>query len=349
MHSSISLTSTKELVDAFLTDWLRARTQTADDIGKTYQEFWSRIERVALVGGKRIRPYLTIVGNDGIDDHILPVAVAQELVHIAVLIHDDVIDQDDFRHGEKNMNGVYRDVYSPYLDQDRLTHYANSTAILAGDALLSEAYRLIYSSSYPDNTKRLIAEQMATSIYEVIGGELMDVEAAFVDDEVFDPNKIYRYKTAGYSFIGPLLTGAYCQGVSSDICNILEEYATNIGIAFQMQDDLLGVYGDIDQTGKSNNLADIREGKRTALVAFHEQSMNEDQAGRFKHFGRPSATDDIFEHIRSDMKDSGAVQKTIDVVALYVQQANRQLELLEDGPRKKSLIEFTAKIEARKR
>ncbi len=349
MNSSISISETKESVDDFLASWLRSRTQSASEIGETYHDFWARIERIAMVGGKRIRPYLTIVGNDGIDENILPVAVAQELIHIAILIHDDIIDQDVVRHGEKNISGLYQEIYGPYLKEDRLNHFVNSTAILAGDALLSEAYRLLYSSNYDEAIKRLIAEQMSNSIYEVIGGELMDVEAAFVNDVKFDPNKIYRYKTAGYSFIGPLLTGAYCHGADTQTIQTLERYATGIGIAYQMQDDLLGVYGDIGQTGKSNNIADIREGKRTALVSFHEQLMNQEQAERFEHFGKESATDDLLRQIRSDMRDSGAIQRTADLVAQYIKQANEQIELLTDSRRKTSLIEFTAKIETRKR
>lgn len=99
-------------------------------------------------------------------------------------------------------------------------------------------------------------------IQEVVGGELTDVESAFVHDMPFDPIKIYRYKTAGYSFVGPLLSGAYCHEESQDTIDSLRRYAISAGIAFQIHDDLLGVFGDERETGKST-LTDLREGKRT--------------------------------------------------------------------------------------
>ncbi|NCU40336.1 polyprenyl synthetase family protein [Candidatus Saccharibacteria bacterium] len=349
MPSSISIAETKAIIDDYLTNLLYIRKQEAGQINATYQALWSRIEHIVLVGGKRIRPYLTIVGNDGFDDKILPVAVAQELVHVAMLIHDDVIDQDDVRHGEKNISGIYRDVYSNYVNTDRAAHYANSTGILAGDVLLSEAYRLLYKVDYSENTKRLIAEQLASSVFEVIGGELMDVEATFVDDIGFDPNDIYRYKTAGYSFIGPLLVGAYCQDTDSQICEILEKYAASIGIAFQMQDDLLDLYGDIVDTGKLSNIADLREGKRTALVAFHEQLMNESHAKNFKYFGKSIATNGLLQKIKLDMVESGAKQKTENLILEYLQQARIQLDKIPDSFRKTALVELTSRIEARKK
>lgn len=347
MHSSISVEETRQLVDEYISDVLKQRLSAAAEVGPSYVRFWQYIERIVLAGGKRIRPYLTMVGNGSVDHRVVPVAAAQELIHCAMLIHDDVIDQDFVRRGQKNMNGIYRDVYGAQTNPTSATHYANSAAILAGDALISEAYSVISTADYDGSTRQQLIGQLHTSVYEVIGGELLDVEAGFVRSEQFDPMKIYRYKTSSYSFIGPLLSGAYCAGAAQEVRDSLESYATNVGIAFQIQDDLLGVYGDEQQTGKSA-ISDIQEGKRTMLVAYHEEAMNSEQRARFDEtFGKLSASDDIVQQLRTDMEDTGARSRTEDLAAQYFELASRGLDRLPDDERRSALRAFTEKLSKR--
>lgn len=265
-----------------------------------------------MAGGKRIRPHLTIVGYGSADDRIIPVAAAQELIHIAMLMHDDIIDQDDMRHGIANINGRYSTHYREYVSPQRAMHYANSAGILAGDCMLSEAYQVISSSSFDASVTRKLINQLHLSIFEVIGGELLDVEASFVQGVDFDPLKIYRYKTASYSFIGPLISGAYCAGTDEREVEKLRTFATNLGIAFQIQDDLLGVFGDEQETGMSS-LSDLREGKETLLVRFHRQLMDEEMRERFMEFGNENTSLSALASIRNDMRESSVQQKMTDV------------------------------------
>lgn len=347
MQSGISVEDTRELVDKCISDLLKQRVITAGDVGQSYARFWRYIEKIVFAGGKRIRPYLTMVGNGSVDARVIPVAAAQELVHCAMLIHDDVIDQDFARRGEKNINGIYRDVYGEEVVASSATHYANSAAILAGDALLSEAYYLINSSDYDESTRQKIIAQLHRSIFEVIGGELLDVEAGFVRSEQFEPMQIYRYKTSSYSFIGPLLSGAYCAGADQYTLDNLESYATNVGIAFQIQDDLLGVYGDEQETGKSV-LSDIHEGKRTILVAYHEERMNDQQRQRFDEaFGKPTASQESVQRLKDDMSDSGARQQAADLARHYFELAFADLDNLPDDIRKSELQIFTKRLSER--
>lgn len=98
--------SAKVLSNDYLSQLFTTRLNNAIQISQRYEKFWTYTRDVALAGGKRIRPYLTMIGYGGIDKKILPVAVAQELIHIAMLIHDDVIDQDDKRHGKKKYERI---------------------------------------------------------------------------------------------------------------------------------------------------------------------------------------------------------------------------------------------------
>jgi geranylgeranyl diphosphate synthase type II len=349
MNSTALLAQTRTLVDEYIAQLFENKAIKARQVGKTYESLWRNISDVAAAGGKRIRPYLVMVGNGALDTRVVPVAVAQELVHIAMLMHDDVIDQDFIRHGTKNISGIYKDAYGSYLNDDALAvHYGHSAAILSGDALISEAYVLIARSEFEYETKQRITQQLQTSMFELIGGELMDVEAGFMNGEQFDPMQIYRYKTASYSFIGPLLSGAYCANLEQPIIELLETYATNIGIAFQIQDDLLGVFGDEKETGKSSTMNDIREGKRTLLIANHERNMNQQQRQRFEAvFGASDVNDDGVRAFKEDLQASGAKETTYAQAERYFALASEALSALPDGERKHELLQFTQRLQNR--
>lgn len=347
MYRNYNFQETKTLVDEYIVALLDRRKSEARDISEAYEAFWSRVADVAMHGGKRFRPYLAMVGYGCVDEKVVPIATAQEFIHIAMLMHDDIIDQDDIRHGKKNINGIYKNIYRKYLEPSRAQHYAYGAGILAGDALISEAYRLIYTSEFDETTKQKLAEQLFVSIYEVIGGELMDVEAAFVTDTMFDPLQIYRYKTSSYSLIGPLLSGAHCAGANQETIDILKSFAINVGIGYQIQDDLLGVFGDESETGKST-LTDLREGKRTLLVAFHETSMDTEAAKHFRAFGKEDASNEQLSAIKNDMVSSGAKDKSAEQVEKYFEKAVRQLERLPSSEQRSELESFTQQLRGRK-
>ncbi len=97
----MDIEKSRTLVNEYLERIFAARTQKADSIHERYRLLWDRLQKLSFHGGKRIRPYLTMVAYGQMDEKIAPIAAAQELVHIAMLIHDDVIDEDDVRRGQK--------------------------------------------------------------------------------------------------------------------------------------------------------------------------------------------------------------------------------------------------------
>lgn len=349
MAAEFDITTIKTATDQYLAEILSSRTESAGKISQRYQLLWSHIETVAKAGGKRIRPYLTVIGYGNHDEKIVPVATAQELLHIAMLMHDDIIDQDTMRHNLLNINGTYEEIYKPYVGSSLSTHYANSMAILAGDALISEAYKLICHAPFDEVITQRLAERLGESIFEVIGGELLDVEASIIDDEVFDPITMYRYKTAGYSFVGPLVTGAICRQASEEEINILTNYGINAGIAFQIQDDLLGIFGDEKQTGKLA-YCDLREAKQTIIIVEHKNKMNDIQAERFgRYFGNLTASEDELSLLKDDIRISGAEKEAQVMIDRYFAQASDELNKLSDGVQKQKLKEFLGMLMGRRR
>ncbi|MDO5343387.1 MAG: polyprenyl synthetase family protein [Candidatus Saccharibacteria bacterium] len=348
MKANSLLAEVRGAVDAYIAECLRERVRQAATIHPRYEQLWREIARVYQAGGKRMRPYLTVVGYGKLDEAIVPVAAAQELLHVAMLVHDDVIDQDVVRHSQPTINGAYEASYVSVLPGHYATHYANSAAVLAGDALLSEAYRMVQSAPFSPAVIRHISERLSQSVFEVIGGELLDVEAAFVVDETFDPMTIYRYKTASYSFVGPLLAGAMAAELDVSTRAVLQAFGEQCGIAFQLQDDLIGVFGDEAATGKSTD-TDLREGKRTVLIAQHQAAMNAEQAARYEQwFGVHDAPSEALRQLKRDIEVSGARHKTEAITQRYFARSRAELAKLPPGFRRDELEQLVDRLQERR-
>ena len=223
MNPSISimdLTATKTLTDSHIKRYCEERKVNARQISPRYVALWDSIETLLLAGGKRLRPHLLITAymayaEEGKLDDILPAAVAQELLHSAMLIHDDIIDRDDIRYGVKNIAGQYDALYTPFLtDTNERDHMSLSAAILAGDILLSDSHRMIRSVNRPQELVDQATEILSRGVFEVIGGELLDTEVAFLPAGVINAETIAKFKTASYSFMSPLTMGATLAGAS---------------------------------------------------------------------------------------------------------------------------------------
>lgn len=331
-------TESKEKVDAFLEPLLRARTEEARRINPHYETLWQDIQKLYVAGGKRLRSYMTLLSYSAFSnqpvDTILPAAAAQELLHTAMLVHDDIIDRDDIRYGVKNISREYTDHYEEIIkDEIDRRHYANSAAILAGDLLISEAYTLIAET--PLDPKVIIASQrlLGQAMFQVVGGELLDTEAAFRGADSADPIVIAEQKTASYSFVSPLLMGATLAEAPEAQLEILQQLGEQVGIAYQLRDDVLGVFGDTTKTGKSND-NDLREGKRTFLIEEFQKLASEEQKQSFNAvFGRHDVTTNEIQHAKELLIHSGAKAAIEELIAAYQQRAHALLTMLAiDAP-----------------
>ena len=348
MEVNSLMSVTKQAVDAYIMDLINDRVAQATVVHPRYERLWREIARIYQAGGKRMRPYVTVVGYGKLDAAIIPIAAAQELLHVAMLVHDDIIDRDVVRHSQPTINGAYESDYAPLLPPQQTTHYANSVALLAGDALLSEAYRLVQSTPFSSPIIRQLSERLSQSVFEVIGGELIDVEAGFIMTEYFDPMTIYRHKTASYSLVGPLVSGALCAEVDETTQGILQKFGKQCGIAFQLQDDLIGMFGDEATTGKSAD-TDVREGKRTVLIAEHQTMMSDEQAARFAQwFGMRDAPGQVLRQLKVDIEASGAREKTEAITQQYFAQARATLAKLQHGFRRNELEQFVDHLQGRR-
>lgn len=328
---------TNALIEDTLAAFFDSSISQARAIDEHYLTLWENLKTLHGAGGKRIRPKIVLLsyGAFGGKDlaSIAPIACAHELLHFSMLIHDDIIDRDLTRYSVDNISGSYSKLYSPFVTStnDRL-HYANSAAIMAGDLMIAGAHKLINTSSVDSDMKTQAFDILYESIFSVAGGELLDTESSFRPFGAIDPLKITRYKTASYSFVAPIVTGAVLAGASAQHIETLTALATNLGIAYQLTDDLLGVFGDEALTGKSNT-GDIREGKKTYLIAQTIANLNTAEIAFFTtYFGKADATTKDIDAIKELIVTSGAKQHIEQKIDDYVQQTYAALESLALAP-----------------
>ena len=309
----VTLDVSKHTVEAYLNDYFTDRLASASAMDPSYARLWRSFQRLFETGGKRIRPYVTMLTYqayaplmDAAD--VVPAAAAQELLHLAMLVHDDVIDRDRIRYGIANVSGQYDEHYEMMIpDKAERRHYADSAAILAGDLLLSDAYELLARCNV--DPRQILQSQriLNDAVFEVVGGELLDTETAFSEREHIRPLDIAKYKTASYSFVSPLTMGAMFAGADESELELLQKLGVAIGSAYQLQDDILGMFGSSASTGKST-VSDLEEGKYTFLIQLFYEHADDIQIRTYEQIaGTPDLSYDQAETARTLLKESGAL------------------------------------------
>lgn len=309
--SADAVAQRQELINTVLEQFFEQTKERARPYGHQYVTLWQTIE-ANTVGGKRFRPlmllgcYEALAGKD-------PVAAAHigaafELLHTALIVHDDVIDRDFVRRGQPNLAATYRDRWQATgISRTEAEHRGLSVAVIAGDLALSFAYRLIDRSGVTGDTRDRLLALMDEALFASAAGELLDIDytGSIKLPSVDNILAMARLKTAVYSFEGPLQAGAILAGADEQIVDTLGEFGKEIGTAYQIRDDLLGVFGDSNETGKSNS-NDLREGKGTVLVAHAAETDLWEKIAPF--LGQPSMTDAQAGDLRDMLTESGAKQ-----------------------------------------
>ncbi len=237
-------------------------------------------------GGKRLRPeflwcgWLAAGGSDddtSETDAIYRVGAALELIQACALIHDDVIDRSDSRRGRPSTHRAVAKVHADAGLTGDAEHYGVSAAILLGDLALAWADDLVIEGAHSLGAVDRALPVWRAMRTEVLSGQLLDllVTASTTTDpaqQEVDALRINRYKTAAYTVERPLQLGAALADGTAATIAALRSYGADVGIAFQLRDDLLGVYGDPAVTGKPAG-DDLVEGKRTLLLATARETL----------------------------------------------------------------------------
>jgi geranylgeranyl diphosphate synthase type I len=231
--------------------------------------FMDQAATITLAGGKRIRPYLvdlmyrTAGGSDS--ESIVSIVVGIELFHMFCLIHDDVIDFGELRHHTSTVHVFATQTLADNQRLGDLKQTGRSQAILVGDQFMAWAMECILAlDAFPPHTQTAIKNLFFTMVQEVIAGQLLDVDLTTrPSSDISAINRKGQLKTASYTFIRPLLMGRTLATPSDRFDTFIKEFGTHVGMAFQLQDDLVDWTNQ--KTNSKTHLADISERQHTLI------------------------------------------------------------------------------------
>lgn len=302
--------------EAVLVDFFRDRAAATEEISPRFAAAVDALTRYVLRGGKRIRPTFCWAGwQCGAGDPTaaesaaaaLQVAASLELIQACALIHDDIIDRSDTRRGHPTLHREQESGHRDARWQGDAEHFGTSAAILLGDLALAWADDMVRDAGLTPATTARISPTWSAMRTEVLGGQYLDIVNEVSADESADSaDQVMRFKTAAYTIERPLQLGAEIAGVPAETVDSLRRFGTDLGIAFQLRDDLLGAFGDPDITGKPSG-DDLMAGKRTAILAAAFNRLDENRADQLRgYLGRPLEEWELRE-TRSLIAESGAV------------------------------------------
>jgi geranylgeranyl diphosphate synthase type I len=288
-----------------------------------------------LAGGKRLRPAFCYWGwrGAGAPDQpaIVSAAACLELFHAAALVHDDLMDGSDTRRGMPSAHRRFAALHSEAGWHGDPERFGNAAALLLGDLCLGWSDELLHASGLSDQAMRRgrpVFERMRT---ELMGGQYLDMlEQAtgglWLAGQAERAQLVIRYKSAKYSVEHPLLLGGTLAAASPRVLTAYSDYGLALGEAFQLRDDVLGVFGDPVQTGKPAG-DDLREGKRTLLVAYAHERASPAQASEVEALLGDRQLDGAgIDRLREIIVSTDALARVERLVADLVDRATAALD-----------------------
>lgn len=273
-----------------------------------------------LAGGKRLRPIMAILSCEAVGGsgrNAVPFGAALELIHTFTLVHDDIMDKDEVRRG---MPSVHK-------------KFGEATAIIAGDALFAKAFE-VTAKAY-EMLAGILIENISTMAREICEGQQMDM--SFEVMEKINENdflKMIEKKTAKM-FEHAAYGGALIGGGNEKETLALRSYGKNLGMAFQLWDDCLDVMGK--KIGKPVG-SDIREGKKTLIFLHAQNTVYKKKLDAL--YGKKEMTDEEIETVIDILKKAGSLEYARNRAFIFVDEAKKHLDNLDESDAKKQLKEL---------
>jgi geranylgeranyl diphosphate synthase, type I len=322
--------ATKTQVDSALEKLAAREIEKAEKLAPDAAVVMRALFDLATRGGKRLRPALVRAANaacGGEGSAVIECGVALEVIQAYLLIHDDWMDHDDVRRGGPSVHASLRATFG---DRDA----GDACAILAGDYAQGLALDLMTQARVPPVRMVAAVRELASMLTDVVTGQILDVRGAGAVET------IHRLKTSSYTTRAPLALGAILAGADASIVEGLRAAGEPMGVAFQLQDDLLGTFGDPNKTGKSAR-SDLKQGKRTALIA----ELEGDAAAKAllpRVLGVADAKDADVDALVARMIASGAKARVEARRAELVAQASTEIDRLAIAAEGKRLLHEAA-------
>lgn len=316
-----------EYFDAVLKDGMKE-----DDL---VAEALDHARAIVLSGGKRLRAafmYYGYVAAGGTEtEKMIRTSMSVELIHAFLLVHDDIIDRDDIRHGVPTLHKRYADFGKRFFPERDIQHFGNSIAMIIGDMLYSFGNDILFRADFPKERVFAALSRLQNVVSFTVVGQARDIYMEYKreasEKEIL---LMYRNKTAKYTVEGPLHLGAILAGTSDDLLSKLSAYALPLGIAFQIQDDILGLFGSAKHIGKPVG-SDIEEGKLTLLVARALQNGTREEQNRLKTLLTRGAllTEEERQEFNGIIEKTGSKEQVQLLAQEYIAEGRKALVALQ--------------------
>lgn len=300
-------------------------------------------------GGKRIRAalmYYSYIAFGGKEKkEMIKASASIELIQSFLLMHDDIIDRDDIRRGGPTAHIYYTLLSKQDYPKNPLTHehFGSSMSMLTGDILYSVAGQVIANSKFKPILRLRAMRRMNQMVHKVVYGEMLDVLSSIRKDFTEkDLLKIHEYKTSSYTFEGPIHLGAILAGAEKKDLIKLSKYAIPLGIAFQLQDDILGMFGDEKKLGKPVG-SDLKEGKKTLLIIKALEKATKSQKKIINSaLGNGKANKKQIDAVRKIIIDTGSLDYSKALAKKMITKSKKALSSLKLKEEGRSFMERLA-------
>jgi geranylgeranyl diphosphate synthase, type I len=305
------------------------RSRLKDPMLRTFME---QVAKIALAGGKRARPFLVYsmykISGGKNEEVAMRIAMSVEMFHIFCLIHDDITDRGQLRHGQVTVHEYAAAALRKARRRGDLAHISESQAMLAGDLVYAWAYERLAGLKGVEEKAHVEALKVFNeAMQDVIAGQMIDVD---LTTRVSAPTALVfrkmELKTASYTFIRPLELGAALAGASAEVRTFCRNFGKEMGVGFQLQDDLLDIVGTTKRLGK-RPLGDVREGQHTPLSQHAFQHANVAD-GRFlaRVFGKGTLSVRDAQRVREIFVRTGALAYAEGRIRKHFARAERLLQ-----------------------
>jgi len=316
-----TLADLRSAINAELMSFVSSENKYLESIGSELIPVAKAMQNFLLDSGKRLRPVFAYVGflgsSNPISTPILKACASLELIHVCALMHDDVMDGSDTRRGAPAVHRAFEAMHKEIGLKGSAEQFGISAAILLGDLALVWSAKALHNAGLSDEELIRALAMYDEMRVELMAGQYLDIyEQALGSQSVERSLKVARYKSGKYTIERPLHFGAALGSADpKPLYEIYSNYGLPLGEAFQLRDDVLGIFGDPSQTGKPAG-DDLREGKRTVLLAMTLDLINESEKNLIEgSLGNSGLSSEKVNQIREIIKNSGAlaeVEKLIE-------------------------------------
>lgn len=309
----------QEKINTELNILFSRKIRQVTNLDQSSKDMICKIREFNLRGGKRIRPILVVMGyklfKEKNIDQVIKAALAVELMESFLLVHDDIIDNDDLRRGKPTLHKIYE-------IENNTENFGKNMALLAGDLLAIFGSEAILNTRFNHKLKAKAVEKFNNIITNTIFGQTLDYMGNFNSD--FSENYVKRVhilKTAKYTIEGPLHIGAILAGAKEKHLKQISGFSIPLGQAFQIKDDILNIFGDQKSIGKSI-ASDIKEGKKTLLISKALEMCSEKQKEYIKNcLGNKNITKKQITKLTKIIIDTGSLDYSKSMAEDLVERA----------------------------